>query len=356
MSPIKVNADYESVLFTGKTQAIINEALEFLAFFITERPVYSHKKYSPEYLEHIANIINRTPQTTHSGKFENWWGDLKNPELEKELNSKLTSTRLNIASAWDESLILSSQEDFSRIQWNKNYVLKDPFGMSGIGLKKVNGPSEVGKTNFPVIIEPLHERIFDFSHYVYPNGNVVGYQNLVDDRFQYRGTVFSHYQNPVVEELNFYLNIAPAEWKRFAEALKTIISYYQERSEGRAFSIDSYVYKAHDGLRLRFMSEVNVRRTMGSIAYELSKNLGGERPWSMMVLGRLQKKLTFNQIKSSLEDVNLMKSPEGGVLLLSPDDVRFQIFFLSAKSDEAGKKLFQRLKGLLPDCQFSIEI
>lgn len=356
MSSIKVNADYESVLFTGKSQAIINEALEFLAFYISDKAVFTHKKYTPEYLEHIYNVTKKFPQLTHQGHFENWWGDLKNPELERKLNSKLTSTELSMTSAWDEGIILNSRDDLSHIKWNKTYVLKNPFDMSGRGLRKVKTSSEVEKANFPMILEPFHERIFDFSHYVYPEGDLIAYQNLVDERFQYRATIFANYQKPILKELSIYPEITSKDWERFGEALKAIITYYKKIAEGRAFSIDSYVYKNHDQLCLRFMSEVNVRRTMGSIAYEISQSFGNKRPWAMMVLGTLQKKLSFSQIKKSLGEIELKRDSEGGVLLLSPDDVRFQIFFLSAQSNESGKNLFQRLKELLPDCQFSIKI
>lgn len=349
MSSIKVNADYESVLFTGRASPKINETLEFLAFFIEERAVFTHKKYSQEYLEHVTSITGRVPQTVHQGKFENWWGALKNIELEKTLNSKLTSAELNRAYHWDESIIIQSESEFNLLEWKQDYLLKDPNGMSGRGLSRISGPQDIKVDNYPVIIEPLHDRKHDFSHFIFPDSRIIAYQNLVDGRFQYRGTLFLNYQKPQIETLGFYKDVDDQEWLKFNQALGIIISHYQEKSHGAAFSIDSYIYKEMDKYRIRALSEVNMRRTMGSVAYELSIRLAGNRPWCLFLLGKLKRKMSFKELQAA--------TPKNeGIYLLSPDDSRYQIFFLCAKNESEGQWLFKELQSSLPDCQFSVEI
>lgn len=349
MNSIKVNADYESVLFTGKPNSKINEALEFLAFFIDERPVFTHKKYSSAYLEHVSQITGRVPKTVNHGDYGNWWGALKNLELEKKLNSKLTSAELNFVHHWDESIILYEESELSKINWNRDYLLKDPNGMSGRGLSRVSIRDEVKIESYPVIIEPLDDRKYDFSHYIFPDGRIIAYQNLVDQRFQYRGTLFQNYRNPRIEELSFFSEVKGNEWSKFNESLSIITDYYQKKSNGVSFSIDSYVYKEKKDFKIRALSEVNMRRTMGSVAFELALRIAHDRLWCMFLLGKLKRKMSFNELKTSIDN-------KEGIYLLSPEDSRFQIFFLCAKNDDEGKELFNQLQLSLPDCQFSIEI
>jgi hypothetical protein len=92
MLPIRVNASYESELLGNKNHSrIMDESLEFVAFFLEDRPVYSLKKYNQDYLEHVESITNKKINLIRSGKYENWWGQLKDINLEKRLNSKETS-------------------------------------------------------------------------------------------------------------------------------------------------------------------------------------------------------------------------------------------------------------------------
>jgi hypothetical protein len=133
MKSIKVNADYEAVLF-GKKESLplINQALEFLALFVDTRPLFSLKNYSEEYLQHVESFIGRKPVIKKSADFENWWGELKDIELEKKLNSKEMSTKLNIEHGWSKDTHFMTQaEDLSVLRDDLKYLAKNPFGMSG---------------------------------------------------------------------------------------------------------------------------------------------------------------------------------------------------------------------------------
>ena len=284
MKNIKVNADYESVLFKNKPLPKINEALEFLAFFLDERPVVTSKNYSDDYLRYIESIIGRRPKMISQGNSENWWGPLENIELEKKLNSKEMSAGFN-----QDSYVVCSLCDLPDLT-GKTFLAKNPYGMSGQNFSLVEEGRlenlEVMLKNGKVVLEPFFDRLFDFSHYVYPNGVRVCYENIVDKKFQYRGSVFRDYTRPIPENLSFYEKVDAKEWSNFSEKLDQIIKLYSTNDLKSGFSVDSFVYRENGEEKIRALSEVNYRKTMGQIAFDLSVKFGGVRRFSAFLLSK----------------------------------------------------------------------
>ncbi|MFL5785389.1 MAG: hypothetical protein ACJ76H_12300, partial [Bacteriovoracaceae bacterium] len=147
-----------------------------------------------------------------------------------------------------------------------------------------------------LIVEPLLKRSHDFSHYVFPDGKVIRYENLVDERFQYRGTV-------IADELSFAGEVEKNEWTQFESRLEKIIHYYGKDSL-YGYSVDSFVYEKNGEFLIYPLCEVNARRTMGRLAWEFSQLLG---------MGR-KTALTLKQ--------PLFKD----AIRLSPDGVLFEIY------------------------------
>ncbi len=358
MKAIKVNADYEAVLF-GKKESlpVINQALEFLALFIDDRPLLSQKAYSEEYLKHVENFTGRRPTIIKASGWENWWGSLANIELERKLNSKEMSAELNLKEGWcQDTHIIKSSKDFPELREGQKYLAKNPHGMSGQNFYLVS-KTDLNSLikSFPVILEPLLNRVADFSHYVFPNGMRVCYQNIVDKRYQYRGTVFRDFTNPTLERLKFYQEIDPEEWKKFQLALDKIVEVYETAELKSGFSVDSFIYQDQGELKIRYLSEVNYRRTMGEVAFELSLKFGGLRKWSAFILTK-KSDLDFSSLKKKISPIEWAPEYSRGVILLSPDDVRYDMFFLSALNETEGVQLLEELKSLLPDSEFPIEL
>lgn len=346
MKNLKVNGDYESVLFFNKPLPKVNEALEFLAFYLDERPVITNKKYSEVFFDHVESFTGKRPVTKSEGPAENWWGPLTHPELERKLNSKEMSAELS------DSIILSSLNDLPDLK-GKTWLAKSPFGMSGQNmclveegkLTELEGMLKKGK----VILEPFFNRKYDFSHYVFPNGVSICYENLVDEKFQYKGTVFRDYTRPVMENLRFYPEVK--NWKQFETDLEKIKKVYaSDLSTG--YSIDSFVYE-DNGLQVRSLSEVNYRRTMGRVAFELSIKFGGIRKWSAFILTK-SSGLEFLELKKKLLPLEWEPDTSRGVILLSPGDVRFDMYFLSALNEEEGQMLLKEMQELLPTVAFPV--
>ena len=303
MKAIKVNADYESVLFFNKPLPVVNEALEFLAFYIEDRPIITSKKYSDEFLNHVERLTGHRPVLKKEGAFDNWWGELKNIPLEQKLNSKEMSAELNIKEGWcQDTHIISSLSDLPPL--DKTYLAKNPYGMSGQNFCLVSEGRlqnlEVMLKHGKVILEPLLDRVYDFSHYVFPDGKIIRYQNLVDKKFQYKGTILS--------DLPFTHEISKDEWSRFDEALKKIIDHYKHPEMTSGFSVDSFVYREGSELKIRFLSEVNYRKTMGYVAYKLKEKLAPDYLWTCFTL--------------------LPQEKSENTFVLSPAGVRFEMSFL----------------------------
>lgn len=346
MTAIKVNGDYESVLFFNRPLPMVNEALEFLAMYLDPRPIVTNKSYSEVFFDHVESFTGKRPVLQREGKVENWWGPLTNIELEKKLNSKEMSADFN-----RDSYIISSIKDLPPL--DKPYLAKNPFGMSGQNFAMVeNGRLEnleVMLKKGPVVIEPFFDRKYDFSHYVFPNSVSICYENLVDKKFQYRGTVFKDYTRPTLENLSFYSQI---DWSQFLIDYKKIVDLYKTDLK-TGYSIDSFIYE-ENGLKVRSLSEVNYRRTMGQTAFELSMKFGGVRKWSAFLLTKSRN--NFLDTKKKLLPIEWEPETSRGVILLSPGDVRYDMFFLSAVDEAEGKLLLNELKELLPDCEFAIKL
>jgi hypothetical protein len=346
MSAIKVNADYESVLFFNKPLPVVNEALEFFAMYLESRPIITSKIYSKEFLDHVESFTGKRPVLQKEGKSENWWGPLTNLELEKKLNSKEMSAAFN-----DDSFVLKSLADLPKL--DKTYLAKNPFGMSGQNFAMVEEGRlenlEVMLKKGPVVIEPFFDRKFDFSHYVFSNGVSICYENLVDKRFQYRGTIFKDYTQPTLQNLSFFDKV---DWKHFHSDFEKIKALYKSELKS-GYSVDSFVYE-DNGLKVRSLSEVNYRRTMGQTAFELSMKFGGVRKWSALLMTKSRH--DFLDTKKKLLPLEWEPDTSRGVIILTPGDVRYDMFFLSALNETEGKILLNEMRELLPDCEFPVEL
>ena len=343
MKAIRVNADYEMALFEQKSAPrIVNESLEFLAFYLEDRPLYTSKHYSHEYLNHIEKVTGNYPRIISSGDYENWWGTLQNIPKEQLLNSKEFSSTLS-----HDSKVITSINELDLII-EKRYLAKNPYGMSGQNFKvfQKGQESEIsallskwGK----LIVEPLYERVHDFSHYVLNERKTICYQNLVDENFQYKGTIFRNLSAPDLRSLSFYQEIDAEEWKRFDSSFSVIKSAMRSEGVEGGYSIDSFTYKDQTALKIRPISEINYRKTMGLVAWLISSKYGSNS-WNMFVLG---KNVPFKKVQEKISGLS-------GVIHLSPGDTRFEIFHLSADTETDGLGLYNELKRLLPDCKFSI--
>lgn len=341
---IKVNADYETELFTGGPgPKMVNESLEFLSFFIVKDSILTQKNYSDSYLDYIQTITNHRPVLERSGKAQNWWGSLTDIKCERELNSKVTSTRLSIERGWTpDAHVISNQSEIPNLVPGITYLVKDPFEMSGRGFSIIQNASEIKLQHKTLIVEPLLKRKYDFSTYVFPDGKMVTYENLVDAKFQFKGSVFIE-KGEDLRNLSFYNEISFLEWEEFIKRRKEIIEHFQAGIQP-GFSIDSFVYEDEGELKIHALSEVNVRRTMGLTAYEIGMKLAADSShWLFVMTKSLKNEGGFLFMKNKLRSL----IEEKKIVILSPGDTRFEMFFLAGNSRSEILKLEKEVMNLL---------
>lgn len=346
MKALRVNADYESVLFHGRpAPAMVNQSLEFLAFFLSPKPLLSQKKYAPDYLDYVHEKTGHRPSVLeHADEVENWWGLLKDTERERWWNSKLTSVEFLRSKSWIDGLCVLAPDQDSLSPKHGPYLLKDPHSMSGQKFQVVGTSGEIQWRGHKVLIaEPLLNRKWDFSSYVFPNQKRIIYQNLVDNNFQYRGTIIPNWTCADVEHLSFYSSVNPQMWDEYERRLNEVISFYSRFPNEAGYSVDAFVYEK-SGLFIYPLCEVNYRRTMGRVAFELSERFAREGHWTGMFLIKPDKTPAWRTLKTDPD-----------FLVLSPGDTRFEVIFLKAKDYAEAKERVSDLKRLLPNAQASID-
>ena len=199
----------------------------------------------------------------------------------------------------------------------------------------------------PVIIEPWFNRIYDFSQYVFSDGKIIAYQNQVDEKFQYKGTIFNNLKSSCLQDLSFYDQVSEDKWDLFRSQTQDIIDFYSEHPNEYGYSIDSFIFEEEGELKIRVMSEINYRRTMGRVTYDLSEKFSHDRNWTaLLLIKKMPLAPALWKLLSGIE----------GIMVLSPGDSRFEIIFLAAENKDEGLRLIEKLNGLLPDGKFTVKL
>lgn len=329
MKAFKVNADYESVLFRGQKGApVLNQTLEFLYFFLEDNFLFTEKNYSTEYLNYVEKVTGKKPKIVKSAsQVHNWWGLQENLEVERWWNSKITTAEFLNSKNWIPDLhLLKNDKDLYCLNPQIDYLIKDPFLMSGQRFQTTKGKI-VWNPEKLLIAEPLLKRNRDFSTYVYPDGRTIFYENIVDDKFQYKGSIFKNIKVPTLEQLPFFQDLAPGQWEIFQAQLREIISYFSRYPNRIGFSIDSFIYE-DKGMHIYPLCEVNYRRTMGRVAYELGLRFAGEGQFVGFFLAKPGKEPLWKKLHDTDK-----------VIVFSPGDSRFEMFMICANNQDEAEKL-----------------
>jgi uncharacterized ferritin-like protein (DUF455 family) len=174
-------------------------------------------------------------------------------------------------------------------------VLKAPFGCSGQNMKRVNtenlNSSEINwlkrifKEQFQIIIEPWFEKVVDLSYQSKISENKttipIGITRFItDSRGQYKATFVGKKTDDLPDDLTKFIYSRYENYSGIEDILKRtsilVSDYLNENMYEGAFGIDSFIYKDSNskfGYRLKFLSEINPRFTMGRVAIEISKRI-----------------------------------------------------------------------------------
>ncbi|MEE2744811.1 MAG: hypothetical protein VYD54_12935, partial [Bdellovibrionota bacterium] len=187
----RFNLDYEFDLFdfhkdNQKEKNKISEMakeFEYVYFFIekSKSTLRNLRDYPDDYLDYLKTIGLVVPQFTDNSKviMNNWWGSLKNKKLEKELNSKETSTKFALEHDYCHPAtgVVKSKEEFFNhlekypyLQW----ISRSAYSSGGYGIfnfkkddlflnKYCENKIEKFLSKGPMVLEPKLERILDIG-------------------------------------------------------------------------------------------------------------------------------------------------------------------------------------------------
>jgi len=287
-----VNIDYESQLFdkdyTPLKYQKFNQALEHIFFYInqdTNNFLQAKVNYTDVYLKSIEKLSFRTPQISSpniAGEFSNWWGALNDLPLEKKINSKIfsaqlaSSLNLPMPKQWVVKELAQLQKHVASFD-SKNWLLRDPYKMSGQGAHKFKKDELNKNINLfqkilnqqEMLLNVYCDRIVDlgFTFNLDQSLDEVFFiVNAIDERLTFAGGEL------YLNEEEFYKNYPAINFEKIMPelraCLKKIVLHCQQLGAKGFLQIDTFVYRDENNqIKFNPLVEINYRRTMGQLLY-----------------------------------------------------------------------------------------
>lgn len=261
------NADYEQFLFSGREKYNFqfnktNKEFEYFILITEDLPLYTNQFYNKKYLEKLGNLFKKEIKITNSKvKLEPWCMPLN---ISSEVTSKKTALHYNKERLNVNDLEIIQNTD--NLKPNYYYILDGELSGRGHYLypqdeKKITNLLQQGHS---LISEPKRDRFLDISTLFLNEDEFVVYENIIDEKCQYKGTVIKE-----LSEEDWYPD--------YIRELTKIHEYYKELKINYPFSVDSYFYYENGKSKIKYLSEVNARKTMGWMAYWLHKRFNSSQ-------------------------------------------------------------------------------
>ena len=281
MSLFDANFDYEYQLKTGvlkrdKKRLELLREFEYI-YFLTEQnktSLSSNNEYSEDYLQKIESLGFTIPSLVPASTDATyWWGKLQNIEKEKKFNSQIfsTSLALDMGIAPKDTIILERLDQLENLQ-SKEFVLKEEFGMSGRGVKKLDLNSknwalkklEKGER---LVGQPRLKRILDFGvSYKKKEGRYFITKNMITPSGRFLGGVY-------LENLS-HLNLFLKDKVNIEVIIEKVIQRILDERIEDDFQFDCFFYDNNGKVTLYPLVEINYRKTMGDTIKNISRVLG----------------------------------------------------------------------------------
>lgn len=183
-----------------------------------------------------------------------------------------------------------------------DFVLKRAFSTAGSGLQSVSREELAGFARRPlspavmreggILLEPRHDRVFDFSVQYRLEGGEIRLGGFVEQVIRglggYRGsrcrTKFCKGLEP--ELARFLMDSVLPLYTAEGEFASDLLSWATRCGYEGALGIDAYVHRSRESgeLLLRPLCEVNPRHTMGLVALELKRRIAPGRDLAFSIL------------------------------------------------------------------------
>ena len=318
MEALIFNADFEWQLFQAKRRLQSTkktQEFEHLICWVSPmETIFTEKEYSLDYKRWFFRHNQVEFKTTKAAiSISNWLGNYDQIELKRKLQNKAIT--LQFAANYN-----LGPRNFSLIHTESEvepgFLYKYPKSLSGMGHYRYEDKEKIfNLINAREVMtkEKLLNRIKDFSSLWIDGDLKFFYQNIVNDRFQYRGTI--------IDKAESFLS---SHQKDAFEAQIPLLKSWIDTYQG-VLSLDSFIYKENNQEQIYYLSEVNCRKTMGYIAWKLSQKFFPDKALVKFKFGRTGYTLKDYEKFYTISDQKIMG--------LSPVENKFQVFLIGADSE-----------------------
>ncbi len=295
----RINFDFEAALEACDASVTSNKVVqrfEYVYFFLDDLgPLFTSKEYANDYICYVESITGRKITLTNKGEYTNYWGDLSNLEHARKANSKVKLTNFlkskNLADIELKNIL--HKEDLLDVT-EGTYYYRAEFGFSGVKNKKINLPSDLN-LNFPGVLSEYKDVVQSFG-ITFNKDHYFICENIIENGAFIGGRIIS--------EKELMLIISEKDIKELISACKN----YLNCEYGQ---FDSFIYQDKDKLAWCRISEINFRKTMGSVVKSMYDQFG---PGKWII--QKQKSLnTIEQMKDCIGHQNqsrfVITSPPG---------------------------------------------
>lgn len=304
------NSDFEEKLFaddfsTFHSTKMTQEFEYFISYLNPDATLYSLKHYSKDFLSRFKLytgkdfLITRVNQNVIP-----WCQRYDKVELLRKYQNKLTTLKYFSQLGIIQHLVteISSSSDLE-----PGYLYKNPYSLSGIGHYEY--PRDELKLqkllNKQILIkEEKLKRVKDISALIENNKILSIYENDVDSHYQYKGSLISD-----------SAILGPKQQDQYLNNIKMVMDYVKDYTG--VYSIDSFYYEAEGKNLLQPVSEINMRKTMGYVAFHLKKKYFTKAQFAKLILVPNKK-----SVKLSLHE---------RIMWLSPTENRFHVFLIAGE-------------------------
>lgn len=334
MKTFFVDLDYESYLFdpnhnpNSAASLRARREFEYVYFLVQKLPsrLKNVRDYSSVYLDGLKKLGFVIPVLDPLSKDAfPWWGHHHDLEIEKKLNSKLTSSQIAQENNWGfahgkwvqnfQEIIVHCEKHPQFNEW----LLKHPHSFSGIGHQsfEVNNLDESKlKLQGTLLLEPKYKRVFDLGTTFLVNEGEIEDSFMVENynssRGAFRGGMsarsISEFKKTILEKYDFDLT-------ELQKDLGDIAEIYLSLGAQSNIQIDSFIYEENGVLKAYPLVEVNYRKTMGLVLNALAEKCGEHGPVEWII-----------QNQKEMDEKGV---PQNGIQL-SPDGNQFTSFLVNS--------------------------
>ena len=364
------NLDYEFKLFNSPYDGLkernkiltISKEFEYVYFLIEKEQttLKNLKNYSDDYLSYLKDLGFTIPQfiKKFSGNLNNWWGELKDRDAERILNSKETSTKFALDKGFCHSgtKIIHSKKEFLEHLQNYNcgqWIARSSFSSGGNGIFKFkkdhlfNDKISNILLKGPIILEPNLNRILDFG-VTLSLGDKSPYfftRNFVSKMGNFKGGIVYN-ENKILERIFFSKQKWMDSYFIFLDEVKR---YYKKIGASDALQIDSFFYEERNEIKCYPLVEVNYRKTMGLVLKNMQRFLphNGIGGWYIFSKKDFLFLKSFDEQLKKIGSFIYDKKTKCGILPTSPVNYNFPSLFISAKNENELNKNLEFIKKTL---------